>query len=76
MRDVTERRESIEAGVSRLVGTDRAVIQEWIVRLLRDDDAYRQMARKVDVYGDGRASERIVAALGLGVGRTDPPELE
>jgi UDP-N-acetylglucosamine 2-epimerase (non-hydrolysing) len=76
MRDVTERSESIDAGVSRLVGTNPAVIQEWILRLLRDDAAYRQMARKVDVYGDGRASERIVAALGLGVGRTDPPELE
>jgi UDP-N-acetylglucosamine 2-epimerase (non-hydrolysing) len=65
MRDVTERRESVDAGVSRLVGTSRAVIQEWTLRLLRDEATYRQMARKVDVYGDGRASERISAALGL-----------
>jgi UDP-N-acetylglucosamine 2-epimerase (non-hydrolysing) len=72
MRDVTERRESVDAGVSRLVGTDREVIQQWTVRLLRDDVTYRQMARKVDVYGDGHSSEAIADALGLarGEGRT------
>jgi UDP-N-acetylglucosamine 2-epimerase (non-hydrolysing) len=65
MRDVTERRESVDAGVSRLVGTRREVIEEWTLRLLRDEVAYRQMARKVDVYGDGHASARICAALGV-----------
>jgi UDP-N-acetylglucosamine 2-epimerase (non-hydrolysing) len=65
MRDVTERRESVDAGVSRLVGTKREVIEEWIRRLLRDPELYRQMARKVDVYGDGRARRRIADALGL-----------
>lgn len=64
MREVTERRESVDAGVSRLVGTSRAAIQEWCVRLATDQAAYRQMARVVDVYGDGHASERIAAALG------------
>ncbi len=63
MRQVTERRESVDAGVSRLVGTSRASILEWSERLLRDEVAYRAMARKVDVYGDGLASERIAAAL-------------
>ena len=33
--------------------------------LLRDHAVYRQMARKVDVYGDGHASERIADGLGL-----------
>ena len=65
MREVTERRESVDAGVSRLVGTSRAMIVEWTLRLLRDGATYRQMARKVDVYGDGHASERIADALGL-----------
>jgi len=65
MRDVTERRESVDAGVSRLVGTAPDVIRTWCLRLLRDDAAYRQMARKVDVYGDGFASPRIADALGL-----------
>lgn len=66
MREVTERRESVDAGVSRLVGTSRATILEWTLRLLRDDAAYRQMARAVDVYGDGKASARIADALALG----------
>jgi UDP-N-acetylglucosamine 2-epimerase (non-hydrolysing) len=65
MRDVTERRESVDAGVSRLVGTNRNAIVEWTLRLLRDPVIYRQMARRVDVYGDGHASERIADALGL-----------
>ena len=65
MRDVTERRESVDAGVSRLVGTSRDAIREWTIRLLRDEATYKQMARKVDVYGDGHASERIADALGL-----------
>ncbi len=63
MREVTERQESVDAGVSRLVGTDRAMIRDWTLRLLRDPTTYRQMARKVDVYGDGRASGRIADAL-------------
>ena len=65
MRDVTERGESIDAGVSRLVGTSRAVIREWTLRLLRDDATYRRMARKLNVYGDGCASQRIADGLGL-----------
>lgn len=64
LRDVTERRESVDAGVSCLVGTGRA-LEEWLLRLLQDDDAYRRMARRIDVYGDGRASARILSALGL-----------
>jgi len=41
------------------------LIREWTFRLLRDPATYRQMARKVDVYGDGRASERIADGVGL-----------
>jgi UDP-N-acetylglucosamine 2-epimerase (non-hydrolysing) len=65
MRDVTERTESIEAGVSRLVGTDRGAIREWSERLLHDDAVYRRMSREVNVYGDGRASGRIADVLGV-----------
>ena len=70
MRDVTERQESVDAGVSRLVGTSRGRIEEWTRRLLRDDLTYRHMARRANVYGDGRASERIADALGLASPRT------
>ena len=74
--EVTERRESVDAGVSRLVGTSRRVIEEWVLRLLRDEETYRRMARKVDVYGDGRSAERIADALGLGEPAADVPARE
>lgn len=63
MRDVTERGESVEAGVSKLVGTDRRALHDWSERLLNDEALYAQMARKIDVYGDGRASMRIADVL-------------
>ncbi len=63
MREVTERPEAIEAGTVRLVGTDPARILDESERLLRDPAAYRRMANAVNPYGDGRAAERIVAAL-------------
>jgi UDP-N-acetylglucosamine 2-epimerase (non-hydrolysing) len=61
MRDVTERREGIEAGTARLVGTDQAVIVREVVRLIEDRSAYQQMAQAVNPYGDGKACERIAA---------------
>ncbi len=59
MREVTERPEGIEAGVSRLVGTGRAAIVADVARLLSDPAAYREMATGKNPYGDGRAAERI-----------------
>jgi len=63
MREVTERPEAIEAGAARLVGTSRATIVSNVLRLLKDPKEYAQMARPINVYGDGRAAERIVASL-------------
>jgi UDP-N-acetylglucosamine 2-epimerase (non-hydrolysing) len=61
MRDVTERQEGIDAGTARLVGTDTAVIVSAATRLVENQDAYRQMARAINPYGDGKACERIAA---------------
>jgi UDP-N-acetylglucosamine 2-epimerase (non-hydrolysing) len=61
MRDVTERREGIDAGTARLVGTDRGVIVREAGRLIEDRNAYEQMAQAVNPYGDGKACERIAA---------------
>jgi UDP-N-acetylglucosamine 2-epimerase (non-hydrolysing) len=66
MREVTERPEGVDAGVARLVGTDRAVIRETVARLLSDRAAYAAMATGVNPYGDGRASERIAGILADG----------
>ncbi len=63
MRDVTERPEGIEAGVAKLVGTTAEGILRETRRLLEDQGAYERMARAVNPYGDGHASERIVCSL-------------
>ncbi len=63
MREVTERPEAVAAGTVKLVGTDRAKIVAETMRLLSDTGAYRAMSLARNPYGDGRAAERIVAAL-------------
>jgi UDP-N-acetylglucosamine 2-epimerase (non-hydrolysing) len=63
MRDTTERREGLEAGTLKLVGTDPDRIFLEGDRLLADDDAHSQMAKAPNPYGDGHAADRIVAAL-------------
>lgn len=62
-RDVTERPEGVEAGTLRLVGTDPDVIEREALRLLDDPVEYEHMRAAVNPFGDGRASERIVAAF-------------
>lgn len=63
MRDVTERPEGIEAGTARLVGTDPTKIVSETSRLLNDELAYKQMAKAINPYGDGKTSKRIVKIL-------------
>jgi UDP-N-acetylglucosamine 2-epimerase (non-hydrolysing) len=62
MRDKTERPEAVEAGTVKLVGTDENRIVYEASRLLDDHEEYTRMARVHNPYGDGRASERILAA--------------
>jgi UDP-N-acetylglucosamine 2-epimerase (non-hydrolysing) len=61
-RDTTERLEGVEAGTLRLVGTDADRIVAEAERLFDNQEAYARMAGAPNPYGDGRASERIVAA--------------
>lgn len=63
LRDVTERPEGVATGALRLVGTDRARIVAETSRLLDDPAEYDRMARAENPFGDGHASERIVASL-------------
>ncbi len=63
MRNETERPEGLEAGTLRLIGTERSVIVDEARRLLADGAAFRRMAHASNPYGDGKASERIVAWL-------------
>lgn len=63
MRDSTERPEAVDFGVVKLVGTDPSVIVRSVDELLRSDDSYAEMSQAVNPYGDGRATERTIAAL-------------
>jgi UDP-N-acetylglucosamine 2-epimerase (non-hydrolysing) len=63
MRDVTERPEAMVAGTVQLVGTEARKIVEAVGLLCEDDAACRRFSRHVNPYGDGYASERIVAAV-------------
>ena len=59
MRDTTERPEALEAGVIKLVGSNRVKIYEEVVALIENNDLYRMMASGNNPYGDGMASVRI-----------------
>lgn len=63
MRETTERPEAVKAGVARLIGTDEARIVREVGQLLDDPAEYENMARRVNPYGDGQSSGRIVAAM-------------
>lgn len=63
LRKTTERPEGVHAGVAKLVGTDQSVIVSEASRLLSDPKAYRAMSQVASPYGDGRAAERILAAI-------------
>uniref|UniRef100_A0A7C3MJX0 UDP-N-acetylglucosamine 2-epimerase (non-hydrolyzing) n=1 Tax=Dictyoglomus thermophilum TaxID=14 RepID=A0A7C3MJX0_DICTH len=59
LREVTERPEAVEAGTVKIIGTERKRIVEEVSKLLIDEDEYNKMARALNPYGDGKASERI-----------------
>jgi UDP-N-acetylglucosamine 2-epimerase len=63
MRDTTERPEAVAAGGVELVGTDETAIVATATALLDQPERYARMSRGCSPYGDGRASERIVAEL-------------
>jgi UDP-N-acetylglucosamine 2-epimerase (non-hydrolysing) len=59
MRETTERPEGVEAGVVRLVGTERARIAADANELLQHPESW-VLEGKQNPYGDGRAAQRIV----------------
>jgi len=63
VRKETERPEAIEAGTVKLAGINRETIYEMAATLLTDQKEYEKMAKAVNPYGDGLASERIVDIL-------------
>ena len=63
LRTETERPEAVEAGTVKVVGVEEETIYREAKALLDEEEAYNTMAKAVNPYGDGRASERIVEAL-------------
>ena len=63
MRKKTERPEGIEVGTAKLVGVESGDIFQETKELLDNPYAYRKMARAINPYGDGLASQRIVKIL-------------
>lgn len=63
MREVTERTEGLKSGTCRLVGTDQEPLVRETLRLLDNPEAYHQMARSVNPYGDGKTSPRILEII-------------
>jgi UDP-N-acetylglucosamine 2-epimerase (non-hydrolysing) len=59
LREKTERPEAVIAGTVKLVGTDEQRIVQAAKSLIEDSQAYEEMARIHNPYGDGRASGRI-----------------
>jgi UDP-N-acetylglucosamine 2-epimerase (non-hydrolysing)/UDP-GlcNAc:undecaprenyl-phosphate GlcNAc-1-phosphate transferase len=63
LRNETERPEAVKAGTVKLAGTDKDRIISLAKALITDDIEYQKMAKAVNPYGDGFASERIAKAL-------------
>lgn len=63
VRRETERPEAILAGTVKLAGVKKDTIYAMAKELLTQKEAYEAMAHATNPYGDGKACERIVAAL-------------
>jgi UDP-N-acetylglucosamine 2-epimerase len=76
LRKETERPEAVAAGTVKLAGIERENIRRLATQLLDDPAEYDKMAKAVNPYGDGKASERIVKALlyEYGISKEKPAE--
>lgn len=59
-RDTTERKEVVEIGAAKLVGTDPDKIISFATKLITDEEFYRSMINKQNPYGDGKSAIKIV----------------
>ena len=63
MRDTTERPEGIEAGIVKLVGTNKDTIVAAVDELMNNREKYLSMSKAINPYGDGLACKRIISVL-------------
>ncbi len=62
-RETTERPELVKSGAARLIGRDGRRLAREAGRILDDARLRARMGRAKNPYGDGRAAERIAAAI-------------
>ncbi len=63
LRTETERPEAVEAGTVKIAGVNEEEIYAMAADILSNRESYEKMAHAVNPYGDGHASERIVALI-------------
>lgn len=63
LRTETERPEAVKAGTVKVVGVDEDNIFREACLLMDRPEEYEKMAKAVNPYGDGQASERITAII-------------
>lgn len=66
MRNTTERPEGIEAGTTKLVGTNEETIYSSFKELIESREVYDKMSHASNPYGDGNACKRIADVLESG----------
>jgi UDP-N-acetylglucosamine 2-epimerase (non-hydrolysing) len=60
IRKKTERNESLNLKFSKLIGTGKKEIVKNVNEIINNEDLYREMIPKINPYGDGKASEKII----------------
>lgn len=63
MRETTERPEALDAGTVKLVGTNTKLIIKEAQKLIDNKQAYLQMSKAHNPYGDGEACQKIVSFM-------------
>lgn len=63
LRTETERPEAVKAGTVKVVGVEKNNIIKEAEDLISNSNSYEHMAKSINPYGDGHASERIVGIL-------------
>ena len=59
MRSTTERPEALNAGMIKLVDTNKEKIVQEVSQLIENKDEYNQMIKGTNPYGDGKTNEKI-----------------
>lgn len=63
LRELSERKESLLTGSSKLVGRRRDLISAAVEELLDDRVLHASMSTAINPYGDGRAAPRVIEAM-------------